>query len=244
MQKNAAMIGAVVLALLASTSVTWTQEHGGAHGAETQAKVPALGKFHTTIYKLWHTAWPEKDTSMMASLVPDVRKGVAAVAAAELPGILRDKKAVWQKNVASLQDVATQYESAMAGSDLQAKLDAAENLHTKYEVLARTIRPVLKEIEAFHEVLYMVYHYYLPDHQMEKLRSASVELRARMDTLNIAVLPERLIKKFDAFVTARSKLSVSVDGVVAAVATDDAAAITKAVTLMHTDYQTLEKIFE
>jgi hypothetical protein len=132
----------------------------------------------------------------------------------------------------------------MGGSDLQAKLDAAEQLHATFEVLVRTIRPVLKEIEAFHAVLYMVYHYYLPEHQMEKLRTASVDLKARMDSLNIARLPERLMKKFDAFVTARSKLSVSVDGVVAAVATDDTTAISKAVMLMHSDYETLEKVFE
>ena len=44
------------------------------HDEETRATVPALQKYHTVIYPLWHTAWPAKDTAMMAKLPPTSRR--------------------------------------------------------------------------------------------------------------------------------------------------------------------------
>ncbi len=38
---------------------------------ETKAEVPALDNFHDVIYKIWHTAWPEKDVKMLAELFPE-----------------------------------------------------------------------------------------------------------------------------------------------------------------------------
>ena len=212
--------------------------------AETTPQVPALNTFHTPIYKLWHTAWPKKDTAMMALLTPDIDKGIAEVAQAELPGILRDKKAVWEENVKLLQAVGAEYREAMADTALAPKLHAAEKLHAQYEKLVRIVRPVMKEIEAFHSVLYMLYHYYMPENAMDKIRSSGKDLRARMDSLNAATLPERLKKREEAFVAARATLSASVDAVNAAVNTNDEKKIKEAITIMHSEYQKLERVFE
>jgi hypothetical protein len=220
------------------------QQEENPHAAETTARVPALSAFHTPIYKLWHTAWPKKDTAMMALLTPDIEKGIADVAQAELPGILRDKKAVWEENVQVLQTIGVQYREAMAGKDLAAKMQAAEKLHAQYEKLVRIVRPVMKQIEAFHSVLYMLYHYYMPENDLDKIRSSGKDLRARMDSLNAATLPERLKKKEEAFVAARAALSASVDAVNAAVSTNDGKKIKDAVIAMHGDYEKLEKVFE
>jgi hypothetical protein len=220
------------------------QQEENPHAAETTAQVPALSKFHTPIYKLWHTAWPKKDTAMMAMLTPDIEKGIADVAQAELPGILRDKKAVWEENVKVLQTIGVQYREAMAGKDLAAKMQAAEKLHAQYEKLVRIVRPVMKQIEAFHSVLYMLYHYYMPENDLDKIRSSGKDLRTRMDSLNAATLPERLKKKEEAFVAARAALSASVDAVNAAVSTNDGKKIKDAIIAMHGDYEKLEKVFE
>ena len=48
---------------------------------------------------LWHDAWPNKDVKAMAAMLPDIEKHVAAVNKAELPMILRDKKAAWVAGV-------------------------------------------------------------------------------------------------------------------------------------------------
>jgi hypothetical protein len=244
------MIGKTSLSLLLSLICACAappasaQQEENPHAAETTAQVPALSKFHTPIYKLWHTAWPKKDTAMMAMLTPDIEKGIAEVAQAELPGILRDKKAVWEENVKLLQTIGVQYREAMAGTDLAAKMQAAEKLHAQYEKLVRIVRPVMKQIEAFHSVLYMLYHYAMPENDMEKIRSSGKDLRVRMDSLNAATLPERLKKKEEAFVAARAALSASVDAVNAAVSTNDGEKIKDAIIAMHGDYQKLEKVFE
>jgi len=220
------------------------QEHEDHQTEETKAQVPALTRFHATIYKLWHTAWPKKDTDMLAALVPDIDKGVAEVAAAELPGILRDKKPMWKMNVKKLQDVTVAYKSAIASKEQQKALDAAEALHAQYEALVRLIRPVLKEIEAFHEVLYMLYHYYLPGEDLAKIKSSAVQLKEKMTALDAATLPERMKKREDAFVKARGALSTAVTEVAATVTTDDMAKIKTAVHAMHSKYEALEKVFE
>jgi hypothetical protein len=54
--------------------------------------VPALESFHKVIHKIWHKAWPKKDTTLLRSLLQDVEKGIADVASAKLPGILREGK--------------------------------------------------------------------------------------------------------------------------------------------------------
>jgi hypothetical protein len=227
-----------------ATHVVLAQHDTNPGAAETTPQVPALNRFHTPIYKLWHTAWPKKDTAMMAMLTSDIEKGITEVAQAELPGILRDKKTVWQENVKLLQAVGVEYREAMAGSALEPKMEAAEKLHAQYEQLVRIVRPAMKEIEAFHAVLYMLYHYYLPENSMDKIRSSGKDLRARMDSLNAATLPERLKNKEEAFVAARATLSASVDAVNAAVSTNDEKKIKEAINTMHSDYEKLQKVFE
>lgn len=67
--------------------------------AEATASVPALDSFHEVIFKIWHEAWPKKDAAMMQRLLPEVEKGISEVASAQLPGILREKKAAWEEGV-------------------------------------------------------------------------------------------------------------------------------------------------
>ena len=136
------------------------------------------------------------------------------------------------------------YRTAMAGTELQPKLDAAEKLHMQYETMVRVIRPVMKEIDAFHQVLYMIYHYYMPEHKMDELKSAVTELSAKMDTLNAAKLPERLMKKDASFQAARAKLSTSVAFVKGVMASKDEKKINDAIRRMHSDYEMLDKVFE
>ena len=61
---------------------------------------------------LWHEAWPKKDFKMMKDLLPQARAGVAKVAEARLPGILREKQAAWDQGVVGLKDALARYEAA------------------------------------------------------------------------------------------------------------------------------------
>jgi hypothetical protein len=212
--------------------------------ADAVANVPALDTFHETIAKIWHEAWPKKNTAMMQQLLPDVEKGIAEVASAKLPGILREKKAAWDEGVKKLQSAGAEYKSAAASKDDPTLLAAAEKLHSQFEGLMRVTRPVLRELEDFHSVLYLLFHYYLPNNETKNIRTSATELKQKMTALNSAKLPERLKQKEDPFQAARKKLSDSVDALEAVASTNAEQRIKDAVNTLHSNYQALEKTFE
>ena len=230
--------------LLAFGMTAHAQESLQGHAAEAKAEVPELRAFHTVIFEIWHGAWPKKDTAQLAALLPKVEAGVQSVAGAELPGILRERKSAWDEGVKGLQAIAAEYKSGVEKKDSQKLLDAAEKLHSQYERLVRVIHPALKELEEFHAVLYMLYHYYMPGDSLEQMKNSASALKEKMVVLDKAVLPERLKSKEPAFTTAREKLSRSVDALAATAPSNELKKIKSAVGTVHSDYQALEKVFE
>jgi len=220
------------------------QHSQDAHADETTATVPLLSEFHDVIYQIWHTAWPEKNVGMLAELLPEVKRYSDSLAHIELPGILRDKKAVWKENVDLLREIAGRYSHATSPLDTQKLMDAAEQLHAQYEKLVRVTRPVLKEIESFHQVLYMLYHHYLPGKDQEKISLSITQLQTAMDLLNAATLPERLKKKEAAFLEARKVLAKSVKALASLNPAKNMKDVEAGVEKMHSDYQALEKVFD
>jgi hypothetical protein len=218
--------------------------HAQEKPADAVANVPALETFHEVIFKIWHEAWPKKNAAMLQQLFPDVEKGISEVASAKLPGILREKKAAWDEGIKKLQSAGAEYKSAAAAKDDPKLLAAAEKLHSQYEGLVRVIRPVLRELDDFHSVLYMLFHHYLPNNDMKSVRTSAAELKQKMMALNSAKLPERLKQKEDQFQAARKKLSDSVDALESAAGTNADQRIKDAVNVLHSNYQALEKVFE
>lgn len=222
-------------------------QHQGATD-ETTARVPALDQFHTVIFTLWHDAWPKKDTTMLATLLPDIDKGAKSVADAQLPGILRDKKTSWDKGLKGLEESVTEYRLAVESKNGTLLLAAAERVHATYERLVRIIRPVIKEIDEFHAVLYLLYHYYWPENNLPKIRESATSLGDKMAALDKATLPKRLAAKTDAFKIARAKLASSVRKFQDALEISDEAtrgdSLKIAVGHLHSSYLSLEKTFE
>ena len=212
--------------------------------ADVEARVPALSSFHEVIYPLWHDAWPKKDVDALVALGPKIDTGVAEIAKAELPGILRDKKTTWDAAVSRLKTIAGEYDAAAAKKDGPSLLSAAENLHSQFERMVRIIRPVLKELEAFHGTLYVLYHRQLDPFALEAVSQSVRTLQEKMGPLSAAALPERLKAKEAAFASARAQLATAVDAAVASLEGKDEKAIRAAVDLLHTKYQELEKVFD
>lgn len=212
--------------------------------AEAVAEVPALTAFHEVIYKIWHEAWPQKNTAMLKGLLPDVEDGVSKVADAELPGILREKRAAWEKDVADLKTTLEAYKAAAEADDGPRLMNAAEELHGRFEALMRLIQPPLKELEDFHSSLYMLYHHYVPDSDIEKINSSADELEQKMQSLRAAQLPGQLQEKKAEFKKDLEALSESVDAFAGSLKTRRMEAIREAVEKMHTDYQKVRGIFE
>jgi len=232
----------IVMALLAA--VTASAQHTMHNSGETDARVPELEEFHSVIFRVWHEAWPAKDYALLRELLPDIEKGTSAVAEAELPGILREKQEVWNTEVSELQRIVKKYRAAAEENQDKELLNAAEELHTQFETLARTIRPVLPELEDFHSTLYMLYHYYLPEYSLEKIRESAQELSEKMDALNEATLPARLKESSDEFDRGRAKLAKAVQALEDAVATGDEKVINDAVEEVHSGYRSLQATCE
>ena len=212
---------------------------------ETSSQVKELAGFHDVIYQIWHTGWPEKDVKFLQSLLPDVEKGFAEIKGAELPGILRDKKSKWEDGVKKFGACVEDYKNAVAKNDSVGLLNAAEKLHSQFETLVRVIRPVLKEVDAFHQILYMLYHYYTPEYNFEKIKESAAEMQTKMEELNNAELSQKMKSREEAFNNARMELEIAVKKFNETVnSNDNKKSVENAVDLVHSKYQELEKVFD
>jgi hypothetical protein len=241
----------VVLVVLLPGSVVWAQCDEGTHAhaagisdEEVTARVPALEELHEVIYELWHNAYPEKDTALIKELLPQADELTANLDAAELPGILRDKQAKWDEGKVALKDALAGLHAAADADDQEAMLQQTEAFHTAFEKLVRTIRPMVKELDAFHQELYKLYHYYAPDYDLEQIRAAAAAMHERMASLKEAKLSKRLADRQPDFDAAVAKLATAVDGLVDTAKKDDKEAVLAAVEAVHKRYVIAEGIFD
>ena len=123
------------------------------HRHETSSDIPELWKFHETIYQIWHEAWPEKNIVLLNKLIPDIEEGYAKLKKAQLPPILHEKNDKWMKAIKDMGIIIEEYIAKATQGDSLALLKSAEDLHAQFEFLVRTIRPVIKELDSFHEEL-------------------------------------------------------------------------------------------
>lgn len=212
--------------------------------AETRAEVPALTAFHEVIYPLWHEAWPARDVAMMRQLLPQVQRHVEALEKAELPGILRDKREKWDSGLRRLREIVGRYERAAAGNDAAALADAVEELHAAYEGLVRLIRPVMKELDAFHQVLYRLYHHDWPGTRLDAVREDAAALANACQALSAAAVPKRFAHREAELRAAFAKLCAATEELRTAAAGDDVGVVGSAVEKVHAAYQAAESVFE
>ena len=212
---------------------------------ETSGRVPELDAFHKPIYELWHTAWPAKDIARLKSLLSDVEKAYTTLAAAKLPGILRDKQAKWDEKRQVLAQSMKAYKETVEKGDGEGILKATEAVHMNYEQMVRLVRPVVKELDVFHQSLYLLHHYYMPENKTELIKAAADSLARKMAALNGAALPKRLEARTEQFKKALKNLDESVQAFSAAVkAKKGKDEIAKLENTLHARYQVVEKVFE
>lgn len=212
---------------------------------EVSSEVKELADFHDVIYQIWHTAWPEKDIKLLISFVAPVENGFEKIKKAELPGILRDKKSKWDEGVKKYGEFVEMYKNTAAKKDSVGLLNAAEKLHAQYEMLVRVIKPVMKEVDAFHQVLYKLYHYYMPENNVEKIKEAAAALTVKSEELNKALTPKKMQTKEELFNKARTELTSAVDNLNKVLKAEKGKeAIDKAVDGVHSKYEELEGLFK
>ncbi len=242
-ENKRAAISGVILLLIASISLP-AQDKPAPTASEIKAEVPELTDFHEVIYKIWHTAWPNKDVAMLRELSAEVVQLGGRLVNAKLPGILREKKAAWDENTARMKSIIGTYKDATADTSGAKLLNAAEQLHAQYEKLVRVIRPALKELDEFHGVLYPLYHYFKPQKDLKSIETSVAEMRQKMAMLDKAALPARFKEKEQAFVEARTRLGSAVKTLDASLASKQSDLIDKNIDQVHSRYEELNKIFE
>lgn len=211
---------------------------------ETESTVPELTAFHEIIYPIWHTAYPDKDYAALRSHAPEVKRLAEKIYSAQLPGILHEKQARWDKALSELRKSVDAYLSAAAGTDNAALLSAAELLHSRYEMMVRTIRPVLREVDDFHKTLYVVYHKYLPEKEYPRIVESSGDMMTKAEAVAKATLPKRLESKAQVFAAAAQELLEATRALAEAAKSGQEEAIAAAVEAVHTKYQGLAKVFD
>ena len=122
-------------------------------------------------------------------------------------------------------------------------LNQTEAFHANYEKMVRTFRPLVKELDAFHQEMYKLYHYYLPNYDLVKIRETVAAMQEKLPALKEAQLHRRLQDRKEKFDAAVAELETAVNNFADAVKKDDKKAIEAAVEEVHTCYQGCEEIF-
>jgi hypothetical protein len=196
---------------------------------------------------MWHDAYPAKDYSALKGFVPKIKSYMESVNKAKLPGILREKETEWKSHLNELNNSARNYYSAANGNDNTALLTAAEKLHSSYENMVRVIRPALKEIDDYHQTLYVIYHKLYPDGKYNEIAQLSGTLTAKAQAIvNYPhdKLKQRLgdtIEKYDALANKLYNETISLGEVLKG---NDQNKKKEAVESMHKAYEDLDSLFK
>jgi len=247
-------IGLVALALcvILAGQMVWAQQPATTKNApapaitdeEITAAVPALNDLHKVVHPLWHDAYAKKDYALIKELLPRADTLVAALDAAKLPGILREKQEAWDAGKANLKSVLGQLHDAAKTDNQEQMLKQTAAFHAAFEHLARTIHPVVPQLAAFHQELYKLYHYYTPQYDLAKIREAAAAMEAKVPALKEAQLPKPLADRQEKYNAAVLKLESAVKEFSATAKTDAKEKILAAEEKVHAAYQEIEKIFD
>ena len=211
--------------------------------SDTESRVAELENFHEVMYPIWHTEYPANDYSALRGHKSEVITLAEKIYAANLPGILRDKKEKWQNGMVLFKKAVDEYSLQVIGDDNGLLMKAVENMHTQYEGLVRIIRPVLNEVDQFHKVLYVIYHTHLPAKNYAQINSLSSDLVLKAQAITKAVLPAKLSDKEKDFRSAAySLLNASIELQENNRINKDGNT-SKFVENIHSKYQRLEEIF-
>jgi hypothetical protein len=215
--------------------------------SEITSSVPELTSFHEIIFPIWHTAYPAKDINALKGYVPQIKASMDEINKAVLPGILKDKEILWKNQLQQLNVAADNYYKAAGENDDEAMLAAAEGLHHNFEMMNRVIRPVLKEMDDYHQILYIIYHKLYPEKKYDEIAPYMDSLVERADAIRKCPqdkLKKRLGDNISKFEAAANELYDATIALKEVLKGNDTMKKSEAVQNMHTKYQNLEALFK
>ena len=215
--------------------------------AEISASVPELTSFHSIIYPMWHKAYPAKDIAALKALIPQIKANMEKMNSVKLPGILREKEGQWKAELVKFNALAQSYYKASEDNDDAALLLAAEKFHSAYEAMNRVVKPFVKEMDTYHQTLYVIYHKMLPEKKYSEIANVMDEFIAQADAMTKypeEKLVKRLKDKTPKYYTISKDLYDSTVSLKEVLKGNDDKAKDTAVEKTHTIYQKLESVFE
>lgn len=221
-------------------NLVWAQD---VSKEEISSNVPALEKMHEVIFPIWHEAYPEKDYAKLRGFLPEVLELANGVYNAKLPGILREKQEKWDMGILEFKKSVDAFKAACEGKDDADLLLKAEKLHADYEMLVRIIRPLMKEVDLFHQSLYVLYHDYLPNKKYDMILKISDELIEKSEAILKGKLSKKVEAKKEVFYEKVNLLIAGCKNLKAVAAKGDPKATDEAVEAMHTAYENIEELF-
>lgn len=233
----------IVLALFLFNSMSVFSQHQ-IDSTEINASVPELFAFHDVIYLIWHEAYPSKDISALKGFTDKIKIDMEKINNAKLPGILKDKEDKWKEGLKILNESAERYYKSAQGNDDQAMLDAAEDIHAKFEMMVRIIKPVVKEVDEYHKDLYTLYHKFFPDKNYGEMSAIVDVMIVKAEACVNAKLPKRLESKTETYKKTAEELVELTKALKSALEKGVPAEIDSAVDKMHSKYQDVEKLFD
>lgn len=211
---------------------------------ELSAQVAELDGIHEIMRPLWHDAYPARDFEAIRDMAPKFEEKLVALDAVELPGILRDKQEEWDAGKQRIMEAYAGLLAAVESGNEEEMLGLTETFHMVYEGLVRVIRPVVPELETFHQHLYGLYHYYGPGYDLEKIRTAAAGLAESIGPLETAELPSRVADRQGQFSDAVSTLAREVSALQESLEDPDRTTVEAAIEAVHSAYTIVEQVFD
>jgi hypothetical protein len=228
-----------------SVKVKGVAEREETHQMEMQRPtVDGLKEFHNVLRPVWHTFLPASDYKAVREAVPMFRKTADIILKAELPEYYQHVKTGFELKRRELGNAVLKLDSVAQGTDNILLEKAVENMHTAFEQLARILAPRMQEIERFHLVLYPLWHEALPQSDWEAVKTAAPNLRAKMDSLMAAAVPEWFKDKEPQILEKRAALDKAVNELVITCEENKDKEIKEKLTLMHEYFRALDEVFE
>ena len=210
---------------------------------EITPRVAELEAVHEIMQPVWHEAFPARDYAAIREAVPEFEARLTALEAAQLPGILQDKQLRWNEQKQNLLTAFKELKDAAEAEDEDRMLAYTEAFHMHYEGMVRIIRPVVPELEVFHQHLYGLYHYYGPGYDLEKIQGAADAMAEAIPPLKAAQLPARVAEHREQFELAVANLGEKVAALQATLEDPRRAEVEAAVEAVHAAYEGVERIF-
>ncbi len=102
----------------------------------------------------------------------------------------------------------------------------------------------VKELDLFHQEMYKLYHYHMPNYELGNIRSTVSAMLEKIPPLKAVQLPARLQDRQEKFETSAAELEKEVNNLAEIVKNDNRKTIEAAVEELHTAYQGVAAIFD